>query len=512
MKIKHVTALCVLAFQAASAFAQDPRQTAEETRIQALQAQLSALQAQVDALRKSMASLPPTVAPAPMATADVSTSTVPPLSNADLQEMRQQVANTALKVDSLEDAATSGPLAGLSVTGYIDPVYLYNHVQHSSSFQFLNHEPGVYDYYNSTIGDVYLDIKKTFGVGPMAPAFEVVIQPNRGFGSLFSNEHGGVGNNIFTQAAVTVPLSTTRTFEIGMMPSLAGYELQPSNQMLALTHGLLYDFSEPGNMVGLGLKGSDATATHFWQVLIGNEQLRTAGAIVNAANNTTKSNWTPMLSARFDSATTTAFDFGVSGNIGRQTLFSPCAAAGGYGYQCNASSPFGLYTYVETDLTYTHDKTQVNAQLDYGQLEKGAWNGGTARWYGMSLLGHTKWTTAWVGRMGTTLRLDYLNNTANGGGSSNILYGTAGGNPSVNGTSGFGIDPSCFRNSTSNGIECKGAQRYAITADLLFYPTQQIIVKLEYRHDGANHPVFLKSNGDYSRSNDIAAMQFIYSF
>ncbi len=168
---------------------------------------------------------------------------------------------------------------------------------------FLNHDPGIYDYYNSTIGDLYLDIKKTFGVGPMAPSAEIVIQPNRGFGSVLSNEHGGVGNNILTQAQVSVPLSTTKNFETGLMTSLAGYEVQPSNQMLTLTHGLLYDFSEPGNMVGIGLKGADATFTHFWQVLLGNEQLRTAGAIVNAANNTTKTNWTPTLTARYDSAT-----------------------------------------------------------------------------------------------------------------------------------------------------------------------------------------------------------------
>ncbi|WP_049096572.1 DUF3138 family protein, partial [Burkholderia cepacia] len=357
-----------------------------------------------------------------------------------------------------------------------------------------------------------LDIKKTFGVGPMAPSAEVVIQPNRGFGNVFSNSHGGVGNNIVTQAVVTVPLSTTRTFEIGMMPSLAGYEVQPSTQMLTLTHGLLYDFSEPGNLIGVGLKGSNAAMTRFWQVVIGNEVLRTAGAIANAANNTTKTNWTPTITARFDNATSTAFDFGISGMLGRQSLFSPCATAGGYGYQCNGSSPTGLYKYVEADVTYTHDKTQVNAQVDYGELQKGAWNGGTARWYGMSLLGHTKWTQAWVGRMGATLRFDYLNNTSNGGGGTNIQYGLAGGNPSVNGSSGFGIDPACFQGSSTNGTECKGAQRYAITADLLFYPTQQITVKLEYRHDAANHPVFLKSNGTYARSNDLAGMQFIYSF
>ncbi|MGU7773274.1 DUF3138 family protein [Burkholderia sp. MR1-5-21] len=529
MKIRHMTALCVLAFEAASAFAHEPRQTTDASRMKAMAAQIAALQQQVNELRASIvASKAPaagTTAAAGSGTAQIgSVSTAagvasssasdaaPAFSNDDLQQMREQIANASLKVDTLQEAATTGPLAGLSITGYVDPLYVYNRAQHTSGFQFLNHDPGAYDYYNSTIGDVYLDIKKTFGVGPMAPSAEIVIQPNRGFGNVFSNAHGGVGNNIVTQALVTVPLSTTKTFEVGMMPSLAGYEVQPSNQMLTLTHGLLYDFSEPGNLIGVGLKGSNAAQTRFWQVVVGNEVLRTAGAIANAANNTTKTNWTPTITARFDNATSTAYDFGISGMLGRQTLFSPCAQAGGYGYQCNASSPFGLYKYVEADMTYTHDKTQINAQVDYGELQKGAWNGGTARWYGMSLLGHTKWTSSWVGRMGATLRFDYLNDTANGGGGTNIQYGLAGGNPSVNGTSGFGIDPACFRSSATNGTECKGAQRYAITADLLFYPTQQITVKLEYRHDAANHPVFLKSNGDYSRSNDLAGMQFIYSF
>ncbi|EGD05760.1 hypothetical protein B1M_04801, partial [Burkholderia sp. TJI49] len=524
MKIRHMTALCLLAFEAATASAHTARQTTDASKMKTLEAQVAALQRQVNELRASIvASKAPASANATPGAAKIGTintaaaeappsGSAPAFTNDDLQQMREQIANASLKVDTLQEAATTGPLAGLSITGYVDPLYLYNRAQHSAGFQFLNHDPGAYDYFNSTIGDIYLDIKKTFGVGPMAPSAEIVIQPNRGFGNVFSNAHGGVGNNIVTQAQVNVPLGTTKTVEAGMMTSLAGYEVQPSTQMLTLTHGLLYDFSEPGNLVGIGMKGSNAAMTRFWQVIVGNEVLRTAGAIANAANNTTKSNWTPTITARFDNATSTAFDFGVSGMLGRQSLFSPCPDAGGYGYQCNGSSPTGLYKYVEADMTYTHDKTQVNAQVDYGELQKGAWNGGTARWYGMSLLGHTKWTSSWVGRMGATLRFDYLNNTSNGGGGTNIQYGLAGGNPSVNGSSGFGIDPACFRNSASNGTECKGAQRYAITADLLFYPTEQITVKLEYRHDAANHPVFLKSNGSYSRSNDLAGMQFVYSF
>ena len=275
MKITHMTALCLLAFDAAAAFAHTPQAT-DASRMKALQAQVTALQQQVNELRASMLAAKPagaaTTATAASGGAKIGSintaaaaapaaDAAPAFTNDDLQQMREQIANASLKVDSLQEAATTGPLAGLSITGYVDPVYLFNRAQRTSGFQFLNHDPGAYDYFNSTIGDVYLDIKKTFGVGPMAPAAEVVIQPNRGFGSVFSNAHGGIGNNIVTQAVVTVPLSTTRTFEIGMMPSLAGYEVQPSTQMLTLTHGLLYDFSEPGNLIGVGLKsqrGDDA--------------------------------------------------------------------------------------------------------------------------------------------------------------------------------------------------------------------------------------------------------------
>jgi hypothetical protein len=433
------------------------------------------------------------------------------VSRADLAPMQEQINNISLKTDALEDAATTGPLAGLSITGYIDPLYMYNRAQRSGGFQFLNHDPGVYDYYESQIGDVYLDIKKTFGVGPTAPSAEIVIQPNRGVGSTLSSGTGVVGNNILTQADVTVPLSPTTMVVAGLLPSPIGYEPLPSNMMLTLTHNLLYDFSEPAGMVGIGIKGANSIFTHLWQIYIANEQLRTAGVTVEGPNNTASSNWTPTLSGRFDDLLSTALDIGIAGSIGRQTLFSPCPP-GGYGYQCTGSSPFGMARYVETDLTYTRDKLQLNAQLDYGEQQKGAWNGGTARWYGLSLQGHRKWTSTLLGHMGATLRFDYLNDTANGGGASNILYGLNGGNPSVNSSSGFGIDPACFAASAQNGTNCKGASHYDITADLMFFPTAQITAKLEYRHDQANHPVFLESDGSYSRSNDILAAQFIYSF
>ena len=518
MKLKLLVLLSALAFEGAACAAQPDSDVspALAAKIDALEAQLASLQAEVHTLQvhpSVPAATPAAQASGTPVVAGATTQTPPSDSfTRDFQAMREQVNSIALKTDALEDASTTGPIAGLSVTGYIDPLYLYNRAQGSGGFQFVNHAPGVYDYFDSQIGDVYLDIKKTFGVGPLAPAAEIVIQPNRGVGSGLSSGQGTVGNNILTQADVTVPLNSLTTFTAGLLQSPIGYEPLPSNQMLTLTHNLLYDFSEPAAMIGVGLKGNNSIFTHFWQVYLANEQLRTAAAIVNGPNNTSNSNWVPSLTGRFDDALSTALDIGVAATIGRSTLYSPCANPGGYGYQCTGSSPFGMMHYIESDLTYVVDKLQLNAQADFGEQQGGAWNGGTARWYGFSLQGHKKWTSTWLGHMGATLRFDYLNDTANGGGAPNIFYGLTGNNPSVNPTSGFGIDPACFAASSRNGTECKGASHYDITGDLLFFPTQQITIKFEYRHDQASHAVFLMHDGSYASGNDILATQFIYSF
>ncbi|MCM3016304.1 DUF3138 family protein, partial [Bacillus subtilis] len=122
------------------------------------------------------------------------------LTNDEVSEMKQQIANQQLKVDSLTDAANTGPLAGLSVTGYIDPTYIYNRAAGTSSFLFANHE-NAYNYFNSTFGDLYLDIKKTFGVGPMAPSAEITLMPNRGNGiTLLQNSRGSITDNLLNTA------------------------------------------------------------------------------------------------------------------------------------------------------------------------------------------------------------------------------------------------------------------------------------------------------------------------
>jgi hypothetical protein len=458
-----------------------------------LKAQLQALQTQLETLQK---------------TVDAQAAQQPVLTPDDAQTMKEQLANQQLKVDALQQASTDGPLAGLSVTGYLDPTYIFNRNANSSSFLFVNHN-NAYSYDNSTFGDVYLDIKKTFGVGPTAPSAEITIMPNRGNGStLLSNGGGSVGNNIINTAQINLPLSDTTTVVAGLVAGFGGYEVQQSNQMVTLTHGLLYDWSDPGSYVGAGVNWSHGNwAT---KLLLGNEQNRTSGSTVSTTTGT-KSNKAPTLTGRVDYTWSSAIDLGGSFNFGRQTLItvtSPAAnacATGTFGYQCNSSDPFSAYRFGEVDATYNLNDVILNAELDYGQQERAAFNGGTATWYGLSLLAHEKWNSEWLGRMGATVRYDYLNNSKNGGGGGGVVLSSSG----IDSTSGFGVDPACY---AVNGSSCSGANRQALTTDLLFYPTDQLTLKFEYRHDWASQAVFVKNSGDYVKYNDLFGMQMVYSF
>ncbi|MEQ5842366.1 DUF3138 family protein [Paraburkholderia acidicola] len=511
-------------------------------QIKAMQAELHALQKEVKDLRAQVAGKKAapgtpavatggTVAAPAVATAPVDISSPDygkaraTLTNDEVGSMKQQIANQQLKVDSLVDAANTGPLAGLSVTGYIDPTYIYNRAASSSSFLFANHESS-YNYFNSTFGDLYLDIKKTFGVGPMAPSAEITLMPNRGNGiTLLQNEHGNIGNNLLNTAVITVPVTATTTVVAGLMPSFGGYEVQQSNQMLTLTHNLLYDFSDPGSYIGVGLNYTGDGSPWAWKFMLGNEQYRTYGSVVQTGTNAlgdpiTSSNKIPTFTARVDYTWSSALDIGGSFNIGRQTLASaqatdadgnPLPGSFVYGVGGQSRNAFGAFFFGEADATYTQADVQYNAELDYGQQQNAAYNGGQAQWYGISLLAHRKFSMPVVGRMGVTARYDALVDSKNGGGGGGVALNANG----MDTADGFGIGADCLASSKAGGglgFECKGAIHQDVALDLLFYPTQQLTVKVEYRHDWANKQVFLRNDGSYAKSNDLLGTQLIYAF
>ena len=477
---------------------------AKGDEIAKLKAQLEALQAQMQQLQQAV---------------NAATAAKAPEADDANAELKQRVAGMEMKVDKLTTDASEGPIAGLSITGYMDPTYVASRLGKSAGFQFVNHS-NQYAYTNSTFGDVYLDIKKTVGVGPTAPSAEITILPNRGAGNTLLTSGGGSssGNNIINTAVITFPLSDTTQLVGGLMNSFGGYEVQQSNQMNTITHGLLYDFSDPGNYVGAGFNWShDVWATKF---MIANEQFHTNPNSATDANGNTHSNSTPTVTGRVDYTMTSNLDIGGSMNIGRQSLYTHTttnnngitSADGTYGYQGNSNSAYSGYYFGELDLTLTGTDSVYNAEVDYGRQKQAAWNGGDAVWWGFSLLAHQKWNTETFGRMGATLRYDYLNDSKNGGGGGGIALGSGTNYGGVDGTNGFGISQACFSASSSNGTDCSGATRQALTAALLFYPTDQLTLKMEYRHDWANRDVFLRSDGNYRKSNDVLAAQAVYSF
>ena len=482
----------------------------KQSDIDALKAQVQALQGKIKQLEDQQAAQAAATAAAVVPAA--SASTAPVLSADDVDQMKQSIASLQLKVDSLGTTVNEGGLAGLSITGYMDPSYVYNANQHSAGFQFVNHN-GAYNYDDSTFGDVYLDIKKTFGAGSLAPVAEISIMPNRGNGAtLLATDNGSNAfMNIINTASVTLPIDTSSSFVIGLMSSFGGYEVQQSTLMPVLTHNLLYDFSDPGSYVGVGY--NYFTGNYAWKFMLANEQYRTKGASTQTDTNPVTgqavfhSNSTPTFTTRLDYTWSSQIDLGWSANIGRQTLGTASTCASGYGYQCSSGSPYARYLFTEADLTYTWADTVINAELDYGRQDNAAFNGGTAVWYGMSVTGLQKWHTDGA-IFGTSARFDYLNDEKNGGGGGGIVLSGSG----FDGHNGWGISQDCLAGSAVAGTDCKGANRSDITFDFLWYITDQATLKAEYRHDMASENVFLKNDGTYSKHNDLLSTQFIYAF
>lgn len=484
----------------------------KQSELDELKAELQQLQAEVKQLKAQQTTTQAQVQQQQAAVPAAAASTTPAMTQDDVDGMKQSIASLQLKTDSIDKTVNEGGIAGLSVTGYLDPVYVYNFGQKSGGFQFVNHN-GTYNYDGSTFGDVYLDIKKTFGAGALAPSAEISIMPNRGNGATLLATDDGSNSfmNIINTAVINMPIDMSTTFVAGLMSSFGGYEYQLSTLMPTLTHNLLYDFSDPGSYVGAGINYS--TGNWAWKFMLANEQYRTKGATTQVDTNATtgqakfETNNTPTFTTRLDYTWSSSIDLGWSGNIGRQSLATASTCASGFGYQCGSNDPYSNYYFTEADLTYTWADTTINAEVDLGKQQNAAFNGGNAQWWGVSVLGLQKWH-AESGQFGTAARIDYMNDQKNGGGGGGVVLSDSG----IDGHNGFGISQNCLANSTSAGADCKGANRADIALDFIWYVTDQATLKIEYRHDWSSEDTFIKSDGTYAKSNDMLGTQFIYAF
>jgi hypothetical protein len=254
--------------------------------------------------------------------------------------------------------------------------------------------------------------------------------------------------------------------------------------MYTITHSLLFNFSEPGYFTGAGTEYSKGMFDLKAQL----------ADEVNTGNNSAGLNtWAGVY--RFSFALSQNWSVGVFGLVGENPTYASYAGTAPY-----ASS---LRTFNDFDWSYRGEKLVFGGQVDYGSQANAAYNGSTATWYGALALLYYRFSNL----VGGTLRADYFNDSANGGGGGNVYPPLAAGGVSgylANGINGLGVDP-------TNTLV--GAIRESITSDILFYPYSNLIIKTEYRHDFANFNAFANyANVLKYNNNNTVAVQCVFLF
>ena len=125
--------------------------------------ELQELKAKVKALEDRMNAA---AAPAP-------DSAAAPVADERLDQTVTEVNKVKLKVEQMETAKEESGFAGIKISGYADPTYIYNQRRRTNSFVFLNNFGGssddlgknVYGYDNSYFGSIFLRFEKTFESG-----------------------------------------------------------------------------------------------------------------------------------------------------------------------------------------------------------------------------------------------------------------------------------------------------------------------------------------------------------
>jgi hypothetical protein len=457
IRLTALSAALLAAFAAPSVMAQSNEELLKE---------LKALRARVEELEKKAAAQP--AAPAPAAPKWGMTP-----------EQVQEFNRIAVKTEALEDVIESQGFKGLKVTGFIEPVFIYNQRQDRAGFQFLNQQGDGYFYDTSFMGSATLDLLKETDGGTL---WHLTLTPNRGVGA------GIDGLSIVQEASVSVPLGSLQTRLIaGQIPDWSGYEYQQPTLNPFTTHNLLYDFTLPFGYTGVGLDVKDGK---WW--------VRTAIANVNATirNAGEKS---PVWAFRVDYSKGEFAGWGFASLVGKSPNF-------------NTGSNTMAYL-AEADGYFTRGDWTLQGQVSIGKQKDGAitpaadgsWR--DSQWAGISGLAGYMFTP----RLQGLVRADYIKNDKNGGG----LY-TYNGYTTFDETTGAPIYGNDDRNGLGpdlNGDVNKGANRYALSLGLKYAFDKATTMKVEYRLDGADRSVFLDvKDGTYKKSNSLLGASMVVAF
>lgn len=386
------------------------------------------------------------------------------------------------KAEGLEDLLETQGLKGLKFSGAFDPTFVSNRRQNAASFAFLNHFDGrdrasAYAYDNSFFGLGLLDIQKETQNNTK---FRLTLAPGKSAGSITNL------SSIVHEASVSIPMSDLQTrFIAGQMPDFSGYEPFFSHQQPLISHNMLFDFTAPAFYAGAGvelLRGKWLS-----KALITNMNYSRYGT----------GNKTPAIAYRVDYAKGEFKGFGFSGQKGQFD-----------------GNQFSLF---ETDGYYIRGDLTLQGEIASGSQDKAAFNGGKAKWTGVSgLLGYR-----FMPRFQFTVRADAINNQANGGGllgSSGISCANAAGafvQVGLDCRNGFGpgmtLDP--VTKQWGIGNPNQGTNRQAISTGISYLIGPSLTLKAEYRVDRASAAVFIDmKDGSFKTTNTLLLTSLVATF
>lgn len=394
-------------------------------------------------------------------------------------EQAAEFNRISVKTEAMEDARDASGLKGLTISGYIDPVFIYNKNQNRAGFQLLNGiGDGGFNYDNSFFGQASIDFTKETDSGTR---WRLTLTPNRGLGA------GIDSASIVHEATVSVPLTDLQTrFIAGQMPDWSGYEYLPPTQTKLITHNLLFDFTLPFTYTGAGM-----------EITSGKWIAKGMLANMNASKRNTGEK-APVIAYRVDYSRGEFQGFGFAGVHGKAANFrsddvNPVTTLP-YDTRDTAVNLF------EVDGYFIRGDWTVQGQASFGSQKNAAIAADPitgdlrkAQWWGVSALAAYKVTP----RLEAVARGDYINNKKNGGGLLGYSF--------ADDLNGIGPDPL--------GDTEVGANRTALTLGMNYLFNENTVFKAEYRLDRASQPVFIDvKTGEYRKSNQLFGASVVVSF
>ena len=397
-------------------------------------------------------------------------------------EQTRQLNRTVVRVDSLEEANETLGRNRLKISGVMDPSFIATSGQNRAGFQFLDSgENFEYAFDNGVFGMMQLDLQKEMDNGAK---WRLSLSPNRGGGGIAIN-----GKSIVHEASVSKPLSDDPSLRViaGQIPDWSGYEFAQPNLNKLVTHNLLFDFTLPAVYTGAGLEKADGPWLFKAMLANVNASKRKAGEKAAA------------LVYRGDYYASEFGGFGFAGMHGKAANFRADDGVGnpvtGLPYDLGDS----VVNTFELDGYYIRGDWTINGQVSVGSQKNAAITAdpvtGELRnslWWGASALAAYKFTPRAEG----VLRVDYLNNQKNGGGTLGWVF--------PDNRNGLGPDLS--------GDPEIGANRTAVSLGARFLIDQNMTLKTEFRLDRASLPVFMDQDGDYKRSNRLFGASLVMGF